>query len=78
MTIIVELGGSLLVLSGRLVWLGTGGLGLLTAVAMLVANNFWTVSGHERFVEINTFFEHLGLIAGFVLISVRAAEGAPP
>jgi uncharacterized membrane protein YphA (DoxX/SURF4 family) len=73
-TILVELAGSLLVLSGYTVWLGAGGLGCLTAVAMLRADNFWTKSGEERLALANTFFEHLGLIAGFVLIALIYAR----
>lgn len=68
--IIVELGGSALVIVGRWVWFGAGGLGVLTAVAMLTANNFWARTGHEQFMAINAFFEHLGLIAALVLVSV--------
>ncbi|MGY4310973.1 DoxX family protein [Bradyrhizobium sp. JR3.5] len=68
--IIVELGGSALVILGRWVWLGAGGLGVLTAVAMLTANDFWAKAGHERFLAVNAFFEHLGLIAGLVLVSM--------
>jgi uncharacterized membrane protein YphA (DoxX/SURF4 family) len=68
--IVVELGGSVLVIVGRWVWLGAGGLGALTAVSMLVANNFWAQTGHDRFVATNAFFEHLGLVAGLVLISL--------
>ena len=70
--IVVELGGSALVISGRRVWLGAGGLGILTAVAMVTANDFWAQIGHDRFVAVNAFFEHLGLIAGLVLISMLA------
>ena len=68
--VIVELGGSALVIFGRWAWLGAGGLGVLTAVAMLTANNFWTMTGHEHFVAVNAFFEHLGLIAGLILVCV--------
>jgi uncharacterized membrane protein YphA (DoxX/SURF4 family) len=67
--IAVELGGSALVIFGRWVWLGAGGLGVLTAASMLVANNFWAQTGHDRFMATNAFFEHLGLIAGLVLIT---------
>lgn len=74
LAILVELGGSALVVLGRLVWLGAGGLGVLTAVAMLTANDFWNMAGHERFMALNAFFEHLGIIAGLVLVSMRAAE----
>ena len=72
--VIVELGGSVLVIIGRWVWLGAGGLGVLTAVAMLTANSFWTMEGHDRFMALNAFFEHLGLIAGLVLVSVLSLQ----
>jgi uncharacterized membrane protein YphA (DoxX/SURF4 family) len=68
--VLIELGGSALVVVGRWVWLGAGGLGVLTAVAMLRANDFWTRTGHDRFLTVNAFFEHLGLIAGLVLASI--------
>jgi len=74
LAIIIELGGSALVMLGRLVWLGAGGLGILTAVAMLTANDFWHLTGHDRFMALNAFFEHLGLIAGLVIVSIHAAE----
>jgi uncharacterized membrane protein YphA (DoxX/SURF4 family) len=70
LAILIELGGSALILSGTLVWLGAGALGCLTAIAMLKADNFWTKSGNERLVQANTFFEHLGLIGGLVLVSI--------
>jgi uncharacterized membrane protein YphA (DoxX/SURF4 family) len=70
--IAVEIAGSALVIVGRWVWLGAGGLGVLTVVAMLTANNFWALSGHDRFMALNAFFEHLGLIAGFVLVTVMS------
>jgi uncharacterized membrane protein YphA (DoxX/SURF4 family) len=68
--VIVELGGSVLVILGRFVWLGAGGLGVLTAVAMFAANDFWAKTGHDRFLAVNAFFEHLGIIAGLVLVSI--------
>ena len=74
LAIIVELSGSALVMLGWQVWLGAGGLGVLTAVAMLTANDFWHLTGHDRFMALNAFFEHLGLIAGLVIVSIHAAE----
>ena len=74
LAIAVELIGSLLVISGRLVWLGAGALGVLTAVATLAANRFWTLEGHERFLATNTFFEHIGLVAGLVMVALIAAH----
>ena len=71
-TIGVELVGPLLILSGRWVWLGAGMLGVFTGLAALIANNFWALSGPARFAATNAFFEHLGLIAGFVLAALIA------
>src|ERR1700733_12457204 len=68
--VVVELGGSALVIFGRWVWLGAGGLGVLTAVAMFTANDFWAKIGQDRFMATNAFFEHFGLVAGLVLISL--------
>ncbi|XUM22082.1 DoxX family protein [Bradyrhizobium oligotrophicum S58] len=70
--IAVELIGSVLVVVDRFVWLGAGGLGVLTFVAMLTANDFWRLDGHDRFMALNAFFEHLGLIAGLVLVAIMS------
>jgi uncharacterized membrane protein YphA (DoxX/SURF4 family) len=66
--IAVEIGGSLSVIFNQFVWLGAGGLGALTAVGMLVANDFWNRTGIERFIALNGFFEHLGLLGAFVMV----------
>jgi uncharacterized membrane protein YphA (DoxX/SURF4 family) len=70
--IVVELGGSALVISGRLVWLGAGAIGVLTAIATLVADDFWDARGAGEVMVTNTFLEHLGLIAGFVLVAIMS------
>lgn len=76
LAIAVEIIGSALVISGRCVWLGAGALGALTFVAMLTANNFWTMQGPARFMAFNAFFEHLGLISGLVLVSIMASRAS--
>ncbi|MDN7942724.1 DoxX family protein [Burkholderia multivorans] len=70
LAIVVEIGGSLCVVFRRFVWIGAGALGVLTFVAMLVANDFWNQTGIARFMALNSFFEHLGLIAALVLVTV--------
>lgn len=72
LTIAVEIVGPVLILINRLVWLGAGMLGVFTLLAALVANNFWTMQGQERFMATNAFFEHIGLIGGFVLAALVA------
>lgn len=74
LAIIVELGGSALVLADRLVWFGAGALGVLTFVAMLTANAFWAAPAAARWTLTNAFFEHLGLIAGLVLVAILSGR----
>lgn len=73
-TIAIELIGPVLILSGRFVWLGAGMLGVFTAMAAFTANAFWTMQGQERFAATNAFFEHLGLVGGFVLVAMIAGH----
>ncbi|TGN95185.1 DoxX family protein [Burkholderia sp. USMB20] len=70
LAVVVEIGGSLCVVFRRFTWLGAGSLGMLTLVAMVVANDFWNRTGAEHFMALNSFFEHLGLIAALVLATV--------
>ena len=75
LTILVEITGPLLILSGRLVWLGAGMLGVFTVLAAMLANAFWTLpAGADRFMATNAFFEHLGLAGGFVLVTLVARQ----
>ena len=68
-TIALELGGSLMVLTGRLRWLGAASLAIFTLAASLVANRFWAASPADRFALENAFFEHLGLVGGFLFVA---------
>lgn len=70
LTIAVELVGPALILFDRLAWLGAGMLGVFTLLAAIVANAFWTMQGPDRFMATNAFFEHLGLVGGFVLVAI--------
>ncbi len=74
LTIVVELAGSALVVSGRLVWLGAGALGVFTGLATLLAHRFWDMTGDARLLAMNSFFEHLGLIAGLVMAAMMAGH----
>jgi uncharacterized membrane protein YphA (DoxX/SURF4 family) len=69
LTIAVELGGSFLVLSGLYRWLGALGLAGFTLFASMLANRFWAVSGADRLMLENAFFEHIGLAGGFLLVA---------
>lgn len=72
-TIAVELVGSALVITGRLAWLGAGALSVFTALATLVAHDFWNIGDPmAHFQAFNAFLEHIGLIGGLVLAAVLA------
>ena len=68
-TILVQLGGSLMVISGFWRWLGALLLAGFTIAATLIADPFWHAFAVERVRMLNTFFEHLGLSGGFLLIA---------
>ncbi|HVY99282.1 MAG TPA: DoxX family protein [Dongiaceae bacterium] len=77
-TIAVELGGSVLLVVGRFVWLAAGALGVFTALATLIAHRFWTIGDPaEHFRTLNTFLEHIGLIGGLALAAVDAELRRP-
>lgn len=71
-TIAVQLGGSALVLfaSGRAAALGAAALAGFTVIATVIGHPFWTMSGIERFHNLNAFLEHFGLLGGFLLIAL--------
>ncbi|WP_342249117.1 DoxX family protein [Sphingomonas sp. OTU376] len=72
-TVVVEIVGPALILSGRRIWLGAGMLGVFTLLAAFTANAFWTMpAGPERFGATNAFFEHVGLVGGFILAALVA------
>jgi transmembrane protein len=75
LTIVVQLGGSLLVILNLWTWLGAGALGVFTALATVLAHQFWTLDGLERVRELNAFLEHFALVAAFVLVSMIGVIG---
>jgi uncharacterized membrane protein YphA (DoxX/SURF4 family) len=73
-TIIVQITGSVIIISGRRIWLGAGILAVFTASTNVVAHRFREFSGQDIFEFRNEFFEHLGLVGGLVLVAILAEE----
>ena len=70
LVIVLELGASVLILSGRMRWLGALALAGFTLLATLLALRFWELpAGQQRFMAANSFFEHLGLVGGLLLVA---------
>ncbi|WP_430389985.1 DoxX family protein [Dyella sp. 20L07] len=68
-TIVVELGGSALVISGWRRWLGALLLALFTFIVNFVANRFWHDAALHRDLVEDAFLEHVGLVAAFLLVA---------
>jgi transmembrane protein len=71
-TIVTELGASILLIFGRVVWLAAGALAVFTILATLLAHAFWSVPAADQLRELNVFLEHIGLVGGFMLAAILA------
>lgn len=70
LVIALELGASVMVLTGFLRWLGALALAGFTLLSTLIALRFWAQpAGEARRADANAFFEHLGLIGGLLLVA---------
>ncbi|HKU98858.1 MAG TPA: DoxX family protein [Vineibacter sp.] len=79
LVIATQLGGAALVIAGgRAAWIGAGLLAGFTVVATLLAHAFWTKTGIEQARDLATFFEHVGLVGGFLLASILVARSQVP
>jgi uncharacterized membrane protein YphA (DoxX/SURF4 family) len=77
-TIVTELAGSALILTGVYRWLGALWLAGFTLIATFVAFRFWELPFPQRFMAENSFFEHLGLVGGFLFVAwldLRGRDG---
>lgn len=69
--IVFELVMSALILIGRWRWLAALALAGFTLAATFVAIRFWEMpAGQGRMMAMNGFFEHLGLIGGFIIVAL--------
>jgi transmembrane protein len=64
------IGSALVILGGRLTWLGAGALGVYTGLTVLIVHHFWTMTGADQLNEMRTTFEHISLIGGLMVVAV--------
>lgn len=75
-TIIVQLGGSLLIILNRCAWLGAGALGIFTALTIPLVHHFWSMTEEPfRTIAFHTATEHVGMIGALIVVSILAAHG---
>ncbi|MGB6080969.1 MAG: DoxX family protein [Xanthobacteraceae bacterium] len=69
--IVFELVASAMILFGGWRWLAALALAGFTLMATFVALRFWEMpAGQGWMMAMNSFFEHLGLIGGFILVAI--------
>lgn len=83
--IIVEIGGSLLVILNRWTWLGAGALAVFTVLTIPLVHHFWTMQGEEAMIHFFFATEHVSLIGGLMVVSnlsrpqtMAMLVGSPP
>ncbi len=77
LTIIVQLGGSALIISKRWTWLGAGALGVFTFLTIPIVHAFWRLEGERAIMAFHTAGEHMGMIGALVLVSILALRQRP-
>ncbi|WP_374351388.1 DoxX family protein [Chitinimonas sp.] len=68
-TIAVQLAGGLMVALGWHASLGALALAGFTLMATLVFHDFWRTQGREQRMQLTTFLEHIGMVAGLVWLA---------
>lgn len=70
LTIITQLGGSLLIIVNRWTWLGAGALAVFTALTIPLVHKFWAMSGPDAIKAFHTATEHVTVIGALMIVSV--------
>jgi transmembrane protein len=69
--LLVQLVGSLAIITNRYTWIGAGALAVFTGIVTYLAHAFWKLEGPARFAEMNDFMEHIALMAGFAFAALH-------
>jgi transmembrane protein len=75
-TIIVQLGGSLLIILGRYTWLGAGALAVFTALTIPLVHHFWTMEEPMRTMEFHVVTEHISVIGALMVVAWKTRFNA--
>ncbi len=70
LTIITQLGGSLLIIVNRWTWLGAGALAVFTALTIPLVHHFWTMQGPDAIKAFHTAGEHVTVIGGLMIVAI--------
>ncbi|MDX3905420.1 MAG: DoxX family protein [Pigmentiphaga sp.] len=70
LTIVVQIGGSLLIIFNRAAWLGAGALAVFTVLTIPIAHPFWQLQGETAKHEMLVVFEHVTVIGGLIVAAI--------
>jgi transmembrane protein len=70
LTIIVQLGGSLLIILNRWTWLGAGALGVFTLLTIPLVHHFWSLPEPRATAAFHTATEHITVIGALMIVSI--------
>lgn len=74
LVIVVQLGGSLLIVANRRAWAGTGALAIFTLMTISIAHDFWNLTGHAAQMEFYIAVEHISVIGGLMLAAILSRQ----
>ena len=72
-TIVTLIGGPVLFLSRKFLWLGAGWMAIFTLLTIPIAHNFWAMTGKEQIGEWRTAMEHISVVGGLALAAACSA-----
>ncbi len=68
LTILVELGGGILLAVGWKARWAALAIAVFTLLAAFLFHNFWTVTGPERMGEFNNFWKNISIVGGMLMV----------
>jgi transmembrane protein len=75
LTIITQLGGSILIIVNRWTWLGAGALAVFTALTIPLVHHFWSLPQPRATEAFHTATEHITVIGALMLVSILSRYG---
>jgi len=78
LTIVTQLGGSLLIILNRWTWLGAGALAVFTTLTIPLVHKFWALPEPKATEAFHTATEHITVIGALIVVSIlsRYSGGA--
>ncbi|MET3793345.1 DoxX family protein [Aquamicrobium terrae] len=73
-TIIVQIGGSLLIIFNRWTWLGAGALAVFTVATIPIAHNFWVMEEPFKTIEFLLVIEHISVIGALMVVAYASVR----